>query len=114
MVRIICILKVRQVARHARRIRQTIVRVDMALAALQRSVCASKRPTCGRVIERRRRPRGCVMTNLALLRETRRHVIGIVRPLEVLQVTTDTSRVRDVVVAVDVTLAALNTRVATG
>ena len=113
MVRIIRILKVGQVARHARRIRQTIVRVDVALAAWQRSMRASKRPTRGRVIERRSRPRGCVVTNLALLRETRRHVIRIVRSLKILKVATDASRVRDVVVAVDVTLAALNTRVRT-
>jgi hypothetical protein len=113
VVRIVRILKISQVARHACCFRQTVVGVNVALAALQRSVRASKRPTGGRVIERRRRPRGCVMTNLALLREPSRHVTGIVRPLEILQVTTDASRVRDVVVAVDVTLAALHTRMRT-
>jgi hypothetical protein len=97
------------VARHAGRIRQTIVGVDVALAALQRSVRARKRPTRGRVIERGCRPRGCVVANFALLRETRGGVIWIVRSLEILQVATHASSVRDVVLAVHVTLAALDT-----
>jgi hypothetical protein len=51
------------------------------------------------------------VANFALLREPRRRVIGIVRSLEILQVATDAGCVRNIVIAVDVTLAALNTRV---
>ena len=63
------------------------------------------------MIEGRRRPVGRGVTNFALLREARRHVIGIVCSLKILQVATHASRVRDVVIAVHVTLAALHTRV---
>jgi hypothetical protein len=65
------------------------------------------------MVECRGRPVSRVVTNFALLREARRYVIGIVRSLKILQVTTHASRVRDVVVAVHVALAALHTRVRT-
>lgn len=70
MVWIVRILKIGQMARHARRVRQTIVGIDVALAALQRSVRARKWPPRSRMVERSCRPCGCVVTNLALLRET--------------------------------------------
>jgi len=63
------------------------------------------------MVECRCRPCRRVVANFALLRESRRRVIGIVRSLEILQVATDAGCVRNIVIAVDVTLAALNTRV---
>ena len=62
------------------------------------------------MIERRGRPRGCVVTNFALLREARRRVIGIVRSLEILQVATDACGVGagQVVIIINVTLGALH------
>lgn len=114
MVRVIRVLKVGKMTRHARSVGQTVIGVRVALAALQGSVRPGQRPARGRVIECGRRPRGCVVTDFTLLRETRRDVIRIVGSLEILQVTTHASRIADVVVSVQMTLRALHARVGPG
>ena len=82
----------------------------MALYALQRGMRAGQGEARGRVIERRITP-GCGgMALLAGLGEACLHVIGVSRPLEILQVAGDTRRVRarQVVVVVHVTLRTLH------
>lgn len=54
------------------------------------------------------------MTHLALLRESRLHVVGIGRTAEILQVTRDAAGVGQVVVTVHMALRALNGCVRTG
>ena len=87
---------------------QIVVVVDMALGALHGGVRAAQREAGGGVIEVRTRPRGGVMALLTGLRETRTHVVGIGRALEIFQVAADTRRVRagQVVVPVHVAAAA--------
>ena len=60
------------------------------------------------VIEASRRPRGCVVTDVALLRETHGDMVRVVRALKISQMTTDTSRTGDVVIPVRMALAALD------
>jgi len=114
VVRVIRVLKVGKMTRHARGVGQTVICVRVALAALQGSVRPCQRPARGRVIECGRRPRGCVVTDFTLLRETRRDVIRIVRSLEILQVTTHATGIADVVVSVQMALRALHARVGPG
>jgi len=83
----------------------------VALTALQRSVSAREWPAGARVIECRRRPRGCVVTDFTLLREACRHVIRIVGSLEILQVARDASRGRQIVIPIHMALRALHARV---
>ena len=54
------------------------------------------------------------MADFALLRESRRHVVGIRSPVEVCQVAAGASRAGQVVIAVDVTLRALHVGVGAG
>src|SRR5262245_9301274 len=104
-------LEVLQMAAHASRVRagQVVVVVHVALHALRCCMSARQGETCGRVVERRSLPRGCSMTLLASLRESRLYVIGIGGALEVLQMARHASRVGagQVVVVVHVTLRAL-------
>ena len=88
----------------------------MTLGARKCSVRAREWETGGRVVEGCLRPRRRVVTLLTGLRESRLHVIGIRRSLEILQMATDAGSVRrrQVVVSVHVTLTALHRRVSTG
>jgi len=111
-------LEVVQVAAHASGIRrrQVVIAVYMALRALQRRVRAGQRKSRGRVIECCIAPRSGGVALLASLWEIRLHVIRICGALEVLQVATHASRVRagQIVIAVYVTLRALQRRMRTG
>ena len=100
-------------ARDTCRVRQIVVPIRVALAALQRSVRTRQGPTRGCMIKCCRRPRRCVVANLALLGEARRDVIRVVGSPKILQMATYASGVADVVVAIQVTLGALNARVRT-
>jgi hypothetical protein len=51
MVRVLCVLKICQVAADACRIADVVVPIDVALAALHARMCTGQRPTSGRVIE---------------------------------------------------------------
>jgi hypothetical protein len=108
MVWVVRILKISQVARDTCRVRQIVVSIRVALAALQRSVRTGQGPTRGCMIKCCRRPRRCVVANLALLGEARRDVIRVVGSLKILQMATHASSVRDVVVAIYVALSALH------
>ena len=111
-------LEIFQVAADAVRIgfRQVVIVVDVALGALHRRVRAGQRESRGRVIERGVIPRGRVVALGAILRESRVHVVGIGRALEIFQVATDAGciRVGQVVIAVHVALRALHGGVRSG
>lgn len=57
-----------------------------------------------------RLPRGCVVAGLAGLREAARHMVRIRGVLEIVQVTGYASRARQVVIVIDVAIAALARR----
>lgn len=101
-------LEVLHVATHARRAGQAVVAAQVALAALQTGVPTGQGPARARMIEGRARPGRRAVADLALLWESCCHVVRIGRPLEILQVTTHTSGVADVVIAVQVALRALH------
>ena len=71
VVRITRALKILQVAAHAGGVCDVVVSAGVTLAALERGVRPGQRPTCGGVIEGRRRPVRGGMADLALLREAR-------------------------------------------
>jgi len=104
-------LEVLKVTIHASRAREVVVAVGMALGALYVDMCAGERPSGRGMVEGRAGPIRRAVTNLALLRESRRGVIGIGRSLIVLQMAGDTCRTGKVKVSVCVTLFALQLRV---
>jgi len=80
VVRIIGVLKVGKVAGHTCRVRQSVcIAAGMALAALQRRMPTGQRPASRGMIEARLSPRGCVVTDFALLGEAHGNVIRIGR-----------------------------------
>ena len=93
---------------------QIKVAVGVALRALQTGMGAGQRKGCIVVIERGRRPGGGAVANIALLRKPGADVIRIGGVLEIGQVTGDTRRAGQPVIAAGVTLAALQRRVSTG
>ena len=95
---------------------QIVIVVYVALCASHGRVSTSQRETGRRVIECCSRPRCGGVALLTRLRESRCHVVRIRRSLEVLQVTTDASRIGagQVVVAIHVALRALQRRVSAG
>lgn len=80
----------------------------MAVRALagRHHVRSRQRESRFRVIKCRRLPRCRVVTGIAGLSESAGHVVGIVCALKILQVTRHTGRARQVVVIVDVAIAA--------
>jgi len=115
VVRIGRAVVVRRVALSACAAAQAVVIVYVALSALQRSVRTRKSETSSRVVEGRGGPIGRGMACLARLRESSRCVRRIISAIEIRQVAADASRVRagQVVVAIYVTLRALQGRVCT-
>ena len=95
---------------------QIVIVVYVALCASHGRVSTSQREARSRVIECCSRPRCGGVALLTRLRESRCHVVRIRRSLEVLQVTTDASRIGagQVVVAIHVALRALQRRVSAG
>lgn len=92
----------------------SVVVVDVAVRTRNGSVRARQREAGVVVVERGWAPRGRVVAHVTLLRESDRNMVWIFRVLKIRQVTTDARRIADVVVAVDVALAALHARVRTG
>ena len=118
VIRIRRSVEIRLVATHARGVRsgQVVVAIHVTLRTLQRSVRPSKRESCCRVIERRVPPRRGGVALLTRLREVRLHVIRIGRSLEIRLVAADAGCVRagQVVIAIHVTLCALERRMRAG
>ena len=105
-------LIVLQVAAHARRSRQIVVIVNVAIRALARrhGVHTRERESCAVVIEGRVQPRTRVVALIAALGEVRSYVVGIRRSLKVLQVAAHAGGAGEVVVVVDVAIRALTRR----
>ena len=80
------------IGRHRR-----VVVTQVATGTCHRDVRSGQRKTGVVVIERRRRPSSGAMTDVAQLRESRADVVGIVRSLEVVQVTSDARRAGQVI-----------------
>jgi len=109
VIGILRVLVIRHVTRHAAGIGDVVVVVDVAIRALSRryGVLAGQRESRLRVVEIRWLPGRGRMARLAILRKTKLHVIRIGRALEVLQVTRNARRIRDVVIVVHVAIHAL-------
>ncbi len=105
-------LEIFQVATHARRRSEVVIVVDVAIGALSRGhrVHSGQGKAGAGVVEGRSEPRRSVVALLAGLREIRRHVVRIRRPLVILQVTRHAGRIRDVVIVVGVAVSALSRR----
>ena len=97
------------VARHAGRAGEVVIVVDMTVGALPRwrSMRAGQGESSAVVVEGRIQPGSRVVALVAGLREIRRHVIRVRRSLEVFQVTGHAGRAGQVVIIVDVAIAAL-------
>src|ERR1700757_3684423 len=92
---------------------QVVVVVGVALRALHAGMSPGQRKTRVVVIERRRRPACDGMTDLALLRESPLHVVGIRSPLIILQMAGDARGTSQIEVIAPVALGALQVRVST-
>jgi len=104
-------LEVLKVTRHASRIGQMVIIVDVTGSARRFGVCTRQRKSRFRVIELRRNP-GCrVMTGLTRLREALLGVIRIIGVLIILQVAGNARFYRQIEVSVHVALVALQTGV---
>jgi hypothetical protein len=103
------------VTRDAGRVGEVVVVVDVALAALGGGVRAGQWESGGGVIELAIGPEHCVMTILAGGGEAQLDVVnGSSGRVVVVQVTRDAGRVGEVVIVVDVALAALGRGVRAG
>ena len=96
-------------AAHAGRSGDVVVVIDVTVRALTRrhGVRSAQREPSGAVVEGCIQPTGRVVTLLTGLREIRRHVIRIRRALEIFQVAGHARGARQVVIAVDVAVGAL-------
>jgi hydrogenase maturation factor len=112
VIRIRRALEILQVAGHARRTRQVVVVVDVAIGALPRrhGVQSGQLKPGSAVIEDCVQPGAGAVALLTSLREIRRDVIRIRRALKVLQVAGHAGRTRQVVVVIDVAIGALTRR----
>ena len=86
---------------------EVVVSIHVALDALQVDVSSSQSKSGGVVIEGRVRPRGCVVALLTGGGEFRLHVIRVGRPVVILHVAGGARGAGQVVVAIYVTLGAL-------
>ncbi len=100
------------VTRDAGRVGDVVVIVDVTIGALprRRGVCAHQRKSGLRVIKARRLPGRGRVADVASLREVPLHVIRIRSSVEILEVTGNASRRRQVVIIVDVAVGALTRR----
>ena len=113
VIRIVCTLKILQMAADTRGDGQTVVPVGVALRALHADVCPRQGESRLRVIELGRLPRGRAMAHFALLRQSSSSVVRIGRSLEVFQVTRNPGSRGQVVISVGVALRTLHLRVRT-
>ena len=109
VIRIRRALVILQVARHARGLRQVVVVVDVTIHAGARrdGMLPGQREASLRVIKLRRRPGTRCVTGFASLREALLDVVRVRRALVVLQVAGHASRLRQVVVVVDMAIRTL-------
>lgn len=107
VVGVVRILEILQMAADAGSVRQLVIVVHVALAALKRRVHAGKRETGGGVIECRAQPVGGRMAAGAILREPLRRVRRVVGPVVIRLVTVPACSACQAVVVVHVALRAL-------
>ena len=95
-------------ARDTRRDRDVVVAVHVAVSALARRNCvqAGQGESGGIVVKRGIQPGSRVVALLAGLRKIGRDVVGIGRPLKILQMAGNARRAGQVVIVVDVTIGA--------
>jgi len=98
---------------NASRVGNGVVIVYVTLCARRSRMRAGQRKSRLGVIELCRGPGGSVMAALASLSEPLLNVVGIGSRLEILQMTADAGGVRQLVIAVDVALSALQTGMCT-
>jgi len=108
VARIVRVLEIRQVARHAGCIGQFVVGVDMALTALHARMGSGQGPAGRGVIERSGSPVTGAMAHFALLRQSGRNVIRVRRTLVILHVATHAGGGSQVVIAVGMALRTLH------
>jgi hypothetical protein len=111
VIRIVRSLKILQMARSARRRRDVVVSIRVALCARNLSVCPSQGEGRFRMIKRGWLPCGRGVADLALLRDAGGQVVWVRGALEVLDVARDACRRGQVEISVGVTLIALQLRV---
>ena len=109
MIRIGRSVVVLHVARRARRARQVVVPVGVAIGALQLGMRAGQWKSDRTVIEVGRLPGGCAVAVLTSLRQSKGDVVGIGSLLEIGHVTTHTVRRRSLVPPVQVAGRAVQT-----
>lgn len=109
MRRVVCACVVFLMARITGCRIQVVIVVDVAVGTLPRrhNVGTSQREASAVVIEARIQPRRRVVALIARLRKVGRDVAGIRRPLVILQVARHARRSGEIVIVVDVTIAAL-------
>ena len=112
--RIICVLEISEVTRHAGCAGQIVIVVNVALGTRHRGVRAGQWESRRRVIETRRLPRRGVMATLAGLRESLLHVVRVRRTLEILQVASYAGRAGQIVIVVNVALGTRHSRMRAG
>ena len=106
MVRVGRILIVRFVTGVAIGRDRCVVVVHVAICAGHRGMCARERESRVVVIERGRTPRCRGVAQVALLRESRGHVVRVGRSLEVLQMARNAGCAREVIVVAGVAIGA--------
>ena len=116
MHRIVGVVVIRLMARHASRIRagQIVVAVRVATGTSNGCVCPGQSKACSGVIKRPVAPVGSGVALVAGLREASGYVIRIRRALEILQVALHAGAAGQVVGVVHVALCALQRRVSAG
>jgi hypothetical protein len=109
-------LEIRQVTTDARRVGagQIVVAVHVALPAQNRGVRAGKREARRRMVKCGAGPVDCSVALLAGRGETGLHVVGICRPLEILQVAADAIRAGQIVIIVHMAKGTLHRNMRTG
>ncbi len=113
VVRVVCILKILQMATDTFGRAQVVIPVGVALRALHLQVRPGEREGSLRMIERSRLPGRCRVANIALLRDAGSDVVWIRRRLKILEMTGDACGRTQVEVAVGMALIALQLCVST-
>ena len=111
VIRIVRALVVRLVTAEAVGRNRGVVVIHVTARTRHGSVLSRQGETSVVVVEACRAPGSRTVAYVALLRESGRNMVRIVRSLEIIQMAADAGRVCNVVVRIDVTLAALQSGV---
>jgi len=114
MIGVVGLVVVRQVTGDTRGVRQFVISIEVTLRALHRCMSAGQRKASTIVVELRSRPRNCGVTDRTIGRESSLPMIGVSGAVVILHVASTASATAQVVVAVDVTLRALQRCVPSG